>query len=145
MQRTIALSAALLAATLLLLIVIHGNIPAIAGQSAPNVSGKWEGTWRGPRGGTGEITIHLLQEGNKITGKQSVVQVMPVFGTQQRQINIGEEIRDGEIEDSTLTFYVTAENVEGQLNFTLTVSSDSMTGTACGYNCAKLKLKKAAM
>jgi hypothetical protein len=145
MQRTIALSTALVAATLMLLIAMHGNIPAIAGQSAPNVSGKWEGTWRGSRGGTGEITIHLLQEGNKVTGKQNVVQVMPVFGTQQTQLNIGEEIRDGEIEDSTLTFHVIAENVEGQLNFTLTVSGDSMTGTACGYNCAKLKLTKAKM
>jgi hypothetical protein len=38
---------------------------------------------------------------------------------------------------------VTAENVQGQLNFTLTVSGDSMTGTVCGYNCGKLKLKKA--
>jgi hypothetical protein len=147
MQRTIALSAALLAATLLLLIVIHGNIPAIAGQSAPNVTGKWEGTWRTPRGNSGQITIHLVQQGDKVTGKQNVVDVIPVWGTESAAstINIGEDVRDGEIEDSTLTFYVTAENVQGQINFTLTVSGDTMTGTACGYNCAKLKLKKSAM
>ena len=58
---------------------------------------------------------------------------------------VGEEIRDGSIEDSTLHFHVTAENVQGQLNFTLTVSGDSMTGTICGYNCANVKLKKAKM
>jgi hypothetical protein len=145
MQRSIALSTALLAATLMLLIAIHGNVPAIAGQSTPNVTGKWEGTWRTARGNTGEITIHLLQEGTKVTGKQNVVSVMPVFGTEQRQLSIGEEVRDGEIEDSTLSFHVIAENVEGQLNFTLTVSGDTMTGTACGYNCAKLKLTKAKM
>src|SRR6266511_2317003 len=103
MQRTIALFAAFLSATLMLFIAIPGNIPATAGQSTPNVTGKWEGTWSA-RAGTGQITLHLLQEGNKVTGKQNVVQVMPVFGTQQTQLNIGEEIREGELEDSTLTF-----------------------------------------
>jgi hypothetical protein len=148
MQRTIALFAALLSATLLLFVAIPGNIPATAGQAAPNVTGKWEGTYesRG-RLGTGPITLHLRQEGNKVTGKQSVVDLIPVWGTQAAAstIAVGEEIRDGELMDSTLHFHVTAENVQGQLNFTLTVSGDSMTGTVCGYNCANLKLKKAAM
>jgi hypothetical protein len=40
---------------------------------------------------------------------------------------------------------VPAENVQGQLNFTLTVTGDTMTGTMCGYRCANLKLKKSAM
>jgi hypothetical protein len=138
-----ALSTALLFATLLLLSALHGTIPAIAGESKPNVTGKWEGTWNTPRGNSGQITLQLAQDGNKVTGKQSVVGVVPVWGTEQRQMLIGEEVRDGEIDESTLHFYVTAENVQGQLNFTLTVSGDSMTGTVCGYNCAKLKLKKA--
>ena len=148
MQRTVALSAALLSATLMLLIAIHGNIPATAGESMPNVTGKWEGTYDGRgRFGSGQITLHLLQEGNKVTGKQSVVDLIPVWGTQAAasDIVVGEEIRDGEIDGSTLHFHVTAENVQGNLNFTLTVSGDTMTGTICGYNCGKLKLKKAAM
>ncbi len=147
MQRTVALSAALFSATLMLLIAMHGNIAATAGESMPNVTGKWEGTWnaRG-RAGSGEITLHLFQEGNKVTGKQSVVDISPVFGPQAAgPLVVGEEIRDGSIEDSTLHFHVTAENVQGQLNFTLTVSGDSMTGTMCGYHCANLKLKKAKM
>ena len=146
MQRTVALSAALLSATLMLLIAMHGNLAATAGESMPNVTGKWEGTWnaRG-RAGSGQITLHLRQEGNKVTGKQSVVDILPVFGQRQEPLVVGEDIRDGSIEDSTLHFHVTAENVQGQLNFTLTVSGDSMTGTMCGYNCANLKLKKAKM
>jgi hypothetical protein len=147
MQRTVALSAVLVSATLMLLIAMHGNLAATAGESMPNVTGKWEGTWnaRG-RAGSGQITLHLLQEGNKVTGKQNVVDIFPVFGPQATgPLVIGEEIRDGSIEDSTLHFHVTAENVQGQLNFTLTVSGDSMTGTMCGYHCANLKLKKAKM
>jgi hypothetical protein len=148
MRRTIALSAALLSVTLMCLIVTYGTVPASAGQATPNVTGKWEGTYssRG-RFGTGQITLHLRQEGNKVTGKQSVVDLIPVWGTEAAAstIAVGEEIRDGEIMDSTLHFHVTAENVQGQLNFTLTVSGDSMTGTVCGYNCANLKLKKSPM
>ena len=148
MQRTVALSAALLSATLMLLIAIHGNIPATAGESMPNVTGKWEGTWnaRG-RAGSGQITLHLRQEGNKVTGKQSVVDLIPVWGPQTgaSTIVVGEEIRDGEIDGSTLHFHVTTEGVQGSLNFTLTVSGDTMTGTICGYNCGKLKLKRAPM
>jgi hypothetical protein len=146
MQRTIALSAALLSVTLMCLIATYGTIPASAGQATPNVTGKWEGTWssRGAAG-SGQITLHLRQEGNKVTGKQSVVDVIPVFGQRQEPLVVGEEIRDGEITDSTLHFHVIAENVQGQLNFTLTVSGDTMTGTACGYNCATLKFKKSLM
>jgi hypothetical protein len=148
MERTIALSTALLSVTLMCLIAIYRTIPASAGASTPNVTGKWEGTYesRG-RFGSGQITLHLLQEGNKVTGKQSVVDLIPVWGTEAAasDIVVGEEIRDGEIMDSTLHFHVTAENVQGQLNFTLTVSGDSMIGTVCGYNCATLKLKKAPM
>jgi hypothetical protein len=148
MQRTIALFAALLSATLLLFMAIHGTIPASAGEATPNVTGKWEGTYDGRgRFGSGQITFHLRQEGNKVTGKQSVVDLIPVWGTEAAAstIAVGEDIRDGEIDGSTLHFHVTTEGVKGQLNFTLTVSGDTMTGTVCGYNCGKLKLKKAAM
>jgi hypothetical protein len=144
MQRTAVLSTALVFAALMSLIAIPANVPVTAGESMPNVSGRWEGTWTA-RQGSGQITLRLLQQGNKVTGTQSVVGVIPVFGEVQRQMVIGEEVRDGEIEDSTLHFHVVAENVQGHLNFTLTVSGDTMTGTACGNNCAKLKLKKSMM
>ncbi len=145
MPRTVALSAALLSATLMLLIAMHGTIAATAGEATPNVTGKWEGTYDGRgRFGSGQITFHLRQEGNKVTGKQSVVDLIPVWGSQTdaSTIVVGEEIRDGEIDGSTLHFHVTTEGVRGQLNFTLTVSGDTMTGTVCGYTCGKLKLKK---
>ena len=136
---------ALVAVTLMCLIAIHGTIPASAGEATPNVTGKWEGTYDGRgRFGSGQITFHLRQEGNKVTGKQSVVDLIPVWGSQTdaSTIVVGEEIRDGEIDGSTLHFYVTTEGVRGSLNFTLTVSGDTMTGTVCGYTCGKLKLKK---
>ena len=84
MQRTLALSTALLCTTLALLLAMHGNMPATAGQSRPTVTGKWEGSWT-HRQGSGQITMQLVQEGTKVTGKQSVVGVMPVFGGQHRQ------------------------------------------------------------
>jgi hypothetical protein len=131
---------------LMVLMAIHGTIPASAGEATPNVTGKWEGTYES-RGtfGNGPITLHLRQEGNKVTGKQSVVDLIPVWGTQAAasDIVVEEDLRDGEIDGSTLHFHVNTEGVSGQLNFTLTVSGDTMTGTVCGYNCGKLKLKKA--
>jgi hypothetical protein len=147
MQRTIALSTALVSVTLMVLMAIHGTIPASAGEAVPNVTGKWEGSYnfREGRFGSGEITFHLRQEGNKVTGKQNVVELIPVWGHKTSGILVDEEIRDGEIDGSTLHFHVNAENVQGDLNFTLTVSGDTMTGTVCGYNCAILKLKRAPM
>jgi hypothetical protein len=143
MSRTSALSVAALFAMLAILFAVQGNLPAMAGESMPNVTGKWEGSWN-HRIGSGQVTFQLVQEGSKVIGKQSVVGVMPVYGTQQaQQLVIGEEVRDGVLDGSTLMFHVVAENVKGQLNFTLTVSGDTMTGTACGDTCATLKLKKA--
>jgi hypothetical protein len=53
-------------------------------------------------------------------------------------------VREGHLEDSTLIFHVVAPDTPaGQVNFTLTVGEETMTGTACGYTCATLKLKKA--
>ena len=149
MSRTRALSTALLAATVMCFIAMHGTVPATAGAPTPDVTGKWAGTYtfRGGSFGSGEITLQLRQEGNKVIGKQSLVDLQPAWGTQAAPatIAVGEEIRDGELMDSTLHFHVTAENVQGNLNFTLTVSGDAMTGTMCGYNCATLKLKKSPM
>jgi len=92
--------------------------------------------------GSGQIKLRLAQEGTKVSGKQSVVGVIPLYGTGGQQIMLGEDIREGTLEDSTLIFHVTADNAPGQVNFTLTVSGETMTGTACGYTCATLKLKK---
>jgi hypothetical protein len=75
-----------------------------------------------------------------------VVGVVPVFGDTQRQIVLGEEVRDGQLEDSTLIFHVRAENAPvDQVNFTLTVSGETMTGTVCGHTCGIVKLKKSGL
>ena len=149
MHRTIALSTALLSATLMFFIAIHGTAPATAGESTPSVTGKWEGSYdfREARFGSGEITFHLRQEGNKVTGRQSLVDLQPAWGDQAAAdtVPVQPDIRDGEMMGSTLHFHVPAENVQGRLNFTLTVSGDTMTGTVCGYNCATLKLKKSPL
>jgi hypothetical protein len=110
MQRTIALATALLSATLMFCIAIHGTVPATAGESTPNVSGKWEGTYdfRWGRFGSGDITIHLDQQGNKVTGRQSLVDLQPAWGTEAAPstVVVQPDIRDGEILDSTLHFHV---------------------------------------
>ena len=144
MARTIVLYAALALATFALMLGSHNAGSAHAGTAAPNVAGKWEGTWM-HRAGSGQITLQLAQEGTKVTGEQSLPAVMPVFGGEgQPQIRLGTEVRDGHLEDSTLIFHVAAPDTPGgQVNFTLTVSEQTMTGTACGYTCATLKLKKA--
>jgi hypothetical protein len=148
MQKTIALSAALLSAALMFFIAMHGTVPATAGESTPNVTGKWEGSYnfRMGRMGSGEITFDLSQQGNKVTGRQSLVDLQPAWGTEAgaSTIPVQPDIRDGEMMGSTLHFHVPAENVQGQLNFTLTVTGDTMIGTMCGYNCANLKMKKSA-
>jgi hypothetical protein len=148
MQRTIALATALVSATLMCFIAMHGTVPATAGESTPNVTGKWEGSYnfREVRLGSGEITFDLNQQGNKVIGRQSLVDLQPAWGDQAAAdtVAVQPDIRDGEMMGSTLHFHVPAENVKGRLNFTLTVSGDTMVGTMCGYNCATLKLKKSA-
>jgi hypothetical protein len=146
MPRTTVLLSALVVATLALIFAGHSEGPAVAGTSAPNVAGTWEGTWS-HRIGTGQITLRLTQDGTKVSGKQSVVGVVPVFGDpSQQEIILGEEIHDGHLEDSTLIFHVRAENAPvDQVNFTLAVSGDTMTGTVCGYNCGVVKVKKSRM
>jgi hypothetical protein len=122
----------------------HRDGLALAGTATPNVAGMWEGDWR-HRIGSGQITLRLAQEGTTVIGKQSVVGVVPVFDTRQ-QIVLGEEIRDGQLEDSLLMFHVRAEHTYfNQVNFTLTVSGDTMTGTLCGLTCGLIKLKRSKL
>jgi hypothetical protein len=144
MRRTLALSTLLLSVTLMCVFAIHGTIPATAGEATPNVTGKWEGSYQGLGAGvSGPITFQLVQEGTKVSGTQSVVTVIPDFGTQQQQWSVQPNFQNGEMDGSTLHFSVPAGNVEGHVNFTLTVTGDTMTGTACAWRCAKLKMKRA--
>lgn len=94
--------------------------------------------------GSGQITLQLAQEGTNVTGTQSLPAVISVFEAQS-QTRLGKEVREGHLEDSTLIFHVGAPDAPGgRVNFTLTVSGETMTGTACGHTCATLKLKKAS-
>jgi len=144
MPRTIVLCVALALTTFALMLAVHDDGPVHAGTVTPNVAGKWEGTWK-HRYGSGYITLQLAQKGTKVTGKQSLPAVLPVFGGEGRcKYTLGTEVREGHLEDSTLIFYVRAPDAPGRrVNFTLIVIEETMTGTACGYTCATLKLKKA--
>ena len=103
MPRTILMLTALLLTTVGVMLAIHGHERAIAGTTTPNVAGTWEGTWS-HRAGSGRITLRLAQEGTTVTGRQSVVGVVPVFDRhRRRQIRLAEAIREGYIENSTLT------------------------------------------
>ena len=143
MQRLLTRCTALVLVVVVLMVAGRGDGRAGAGTATPNVAGMWEGDWRHPIG-SGQITLRLAQEGTKVIGKQSVVGVIPIFGEQRgRQLLLGEEVRDGQIMDSTLMFHVEAPDTPGgQVNFTLTVSEDAMTGTVCGYTCGVVKLKR---
>jgi hypothetical protein len=147
MPRNITLFMALLSSTVALMLVGAGHRGAVAGTATPDVAGTWQGTWS-HRHGSGRITLQLAQEGTKVTGRQSVVSVTPLFGAQRgrrigQPIKLGREIRDGHIEDSTLIFNVQALDLASrQVNFTLTVSGETMTGTVCADTCGTMKLQK---
>ncbi len=143
MQRRLTRCMALVLVMVALMVAGHGDGLAGAGTATPDVAGMWEGDWS-HRIGSGQMTLRLAQEGTKVIGKQSVVGVIPLFGEQQgRQLRLGEEVRDGQIMDSILMFHVEAPDTPGgQVNFTLTVSGDAMTGTVCGYTCGMVKLKR---
>jgi hypothetical protein len=143
MQRRLTRCMALVLVMVALRVAGHGDGLAGAGTATPDVAGMWEGDWN-HRIGSGQMTLRLAQEGTKVIGKQSVAGVIPLFGDQRgRQILLGEEVRDGQIMDSTLMFHVYAPDTPGgQVNFTLTVSEDAMTGTVCGYTCGVVKLKR---
>ena len=142
MPRKTILFTAFVVAILALILAGPGDGPVMAGTATPNVSGTWQGTWRHEIG-SGQITLQLAQEGTKVKGQQSVVNVMPVFGSQDTSYTLGQDIQDGELEDSTLTFHVRTQGAPvDRVNFTLTVSGDTMTGTVCGHTCGKLNFKK---
>jgi hypothetical protein len=126
-----------------LMVAGRGDERAVAGTATPDVAGMWEGDWN-HRIGSGQLTLRLAQEGTKVIGKQNLAGVIPVFGEERgRQLLLGEEVRDGQLMDSTLMFHVQAPDTPGgQVNFTLTVSGDTMTGTVCGYTCGMVKLKR---
>jgi len=145
MKNTIVIGMTLVVAMLALMGAVDGDRQAIAGAAGPKVAGTWEGSWS-HRAGSGQITLQVAQEGTKVTGKANVGGVMAVFGGEPRAMSIGQEVRDGTLEDSTLIFHLTAPDTpSGQINFTLTVSGEDMTGTACGYTCAIVKLKKSKL
>jgi hypothetical protein len=146
MPRTMVLFTALVLAITALMFAGHHDGPAVAGSSTTNVAGTWEGTWT-HRAGSGQITLRLAQEGSTVTGTHSLAAVIPLFGDEsQRQFTMGQEVREAQLEDSTLIFYVEAPDAPGgRVNFTLTVGGETMTGTACGYTCATLKLKKSKL
>jgi hypothetical protein len=142
MPRKITLFTGLVLVLLALILAGNGGVPAVAGTSTPNVSGSWQGTWSHEIG-SGQITLQLAQEGAKVMGQQSVVNVMPVFGSGETTYTLGAYIEGGHLEDSTLIFHVRAENAPvDRVNFTLTVSGESMTGTVCGYTCGTVRVKK---
>jgi len=146
MQPKVLVGTTVLIALLALMVTVNEDSQAIAGTPAVNVAGKWEGTWT-HRIGSGRITLQLSQDGTNVTGTQSVTGVIPVFGGEQRsRLTLSPEIREGTLEDSTLIFHVTSTDAPGgQVNFTLTVSGDTMTGTVCGFTCGTLRLKKSSM
>jgi hypothetical protein len=143
MPRHNKLFTSLLMAVVALMCVGAGDGRGIAGTPTPDVAGNWEGTWN-HRQGSGRITLLLAQDGTTVTGRQSVVGLVPLFGgLRGRQLNFGQEVRDGRIEDSTLIFHVQAlELPRRQINFTLTISGETMTGTVCGDTCGIIRLQR---
>jgi hypothetical protein len=143
MPRTILLLTAPLLTIVGVMLAVHGHGRALAGTTTPDVPGTWEGTWS-HRAGSGRITLRLAQEGTTVTGRQSVLGIVPVFDrNRRRQILFVEEIREGHIENSTLIFNVEVrDGPEPQINFTLSVSDDSMVGTVCGFTCGTVRLKR---
>ena len=133
---------AVVVAMVAIILADHRGDPPSAGTPTPNVSGTWQGSWRHEIG-SGQITLQLAQEGTKVMGQHSVVNVMPVFGSQTQTYTLGQDIQDGHLEDSTLIFHVRTEDAPvDRVNFTLTVSGDAMTGTVCGYTCGTIRATK---
>jgi hypothetical protein len=81
-----------------------------------------------------------------VTGRQSVIGVLPVNDPHRRQqIRLAEQIREGTIEDSTLIFNVEVlDGPERQVNFTLSVNEDSMVGMVCTFTCGTVRLTRSS-
>ena len=95
-----------------------------AAGAAPNLTGRWTGTWESvgnPRGTfTDAHQTDLRQEGTTISG------------TTGPRPDAQWEIRNAKLEGNTLTFNATAGQL--QLAFSLEVDGDSMAGTVTVTN-----------
>ena len=100
MQPKVLVGTTVLIALLALMVTMNGDGQAIAGTAAPNVAGKWEGSWT-HRVGSGQITLQLAQEGTNVTGRQSVTGVLPVFGGEGRTLKLSPDIREGTLEQTS--------------------------------------------
>ena len=95
-----------------------------AAGAAPNLTGKWTGTWESvgnPRGTfTDAHQTDLRQDGTTITGMTGP------------RPDVQWEIKNAKLEGNTLTFNATAGQL--QLAFSLEVDGDSMAGTVTVTN-----------
>ena len=102
-----------------------------AAGAAPNLTGKWTGTWESvgnPRGTfTDAHQTDLRQDGTTITG------------TTGPRPDVQWEIRNAKLEGNTLTFNATAGQL--QLAFSLEVDGDSMAGTVTVTNRPSISWK----
>ena len=142
MPRKTILFTAFVSAILALILAGHGDGPVMAGtvhaQRLRDLAGELEASdWQwpdhaaaGPRGHQGH--------GPAKCGQCDAPVRLPTT-----TYTLGQDIQDGELEDSMLTFHVRAQNAPvDRVNVTLTVSGDTMTGTVCGHTCGKMSLKK---
>ena len=77
MTRSAGMSTMLLTAGVVLIAVLHSGDRTSAGTPAPNVAGRWEGSWVHQLA-SGHITLELTQKGTTVTGKNTVTNMMPV-------------------------------------------------------------------
>ena len=102
-----------------------------AAGAAPNLTGKWTGTWESvgnPRGTfTDAHQTDLRQDGTTITGMTGP------------RPDVQWEIRNAKLEGNTLTFNATAGQL--QLAFSLEVDGDSMAGTVTVTNRPSISWK----
>src|SRR5262245_43109679 len=136
MPRKMLMCTALLLTAVAFTCVDGGDPCAAADTAPPNVAGTWRGSWR-QRSDRGRLTLSLAQKRTQVMRRQSLVSVAYVFSRQSirrigQQVRLGRDIRDGHLEDSTLMFHVVAPDLPiGRVNFTLTISGETMTGTMC--------------
>ena len=104
-------------------LVLAAFAPALAAQTSPNFSGKWEGTFKmqrpdGTEGDPRPVVFDLTQKGKALTG---------TAGPPDQQW----EIEDGAVADGKATFAVQQPN--GPLfRFTLTIVKGRLQGDMAG-------------
>ena len=88
----------------------------LAAQECEDLSGDWNVSINTPNG-IQDVTMNLEQDGCSVTGK--------IVGNNEN------EVKDGVVEGSKLTFLVTLDTEAGALDFNwdATVDGDSMSGT----------------